>query len=230
MRSRSRWEITLVLAAVVFLAAYAVSILDTHLSPMERHMCNVVVWGTWALFTVDYVVEFRKSNNKRKWVIRHVLDFAAIILPMLHPLRLLRVVPMLRVLNRMTVASLRGRVAAYIVSASVLVGCTASLTCLDVERTAPGSNIHTFGDSAWWTISTMTTVGYGDHYPVTTEGRFIGAALMISGIALLGTVTATLASWITEQVKRDDDALLAEIRHLRRDIAKLQRQQENSRT
>lgn len=230
MRSRTRWEITLILAAVVFLAAYAVSILDTQLSPAERRACNVVVWGTWALFTVDYVVEFRKSNNKRKWVIRHLLDFAAIILPMLRPLRLLRVVPMLRVLNRMTVASLRGRVAAYIVSASVLVGFTASLTCLDVERNAPGSNIHTFGDSSWWTISTMTTVGYGDHFPVTTEGRFIGAALMISGIALLGTVTATLASWITEQVKRDDDILLAEIRTLRRDIAKLERQQANSRS
>lgn len=218
------------LAAVVFLAAYAVSILDTTLSPAERRLCNVVVWGTWALFTVDYVVEFRKSNNKRKWVVRHLLDFAAILLPMLRPLRLLRVVPMLRVLNRMTVASLRGRVAAYIVSASLLVGFTASLTCLDVERNAPGSNIHTFGDAAWWTIATMTTVGYGDHFPVTTEGRFIGAALMISGIALLGTVTATLASWITEQVKRDDDVLLSEIRSLRRDMAKLQRQQQNSQT
>lgn len=216
------------LAAVVFLAAYAVSILDTSLGRTERHLCDVVVWGTWGLFSVDYVVEYRKSNNKRKWVIRHLLDFAALILPMLRPLRLLRVVPMLRVLNRMTVASLRGRVAAYIVSASFLVGFTASLTCLDVERNAPGSNIHTFGDAAWWTISTMTTVGYGDHYPVTTEGHFIGAALMISGIALLGTVTATLASWITEQVKRDDDLLLAEIRSLRRDIAKLQRQHEHS--
>ncbi|GGB16426.1 voltage-gated potassium channel [Flexivirga endophytica] len=225
----SRWEFTLLLAAAAFLAAYAVPILDTGLAPAERHLCNAVEWLTWGLFVFDYVVEFRKSNNKRKWMIRHIVDFAALILPMLRPLRLLRIVPMLRVLNRMTVASLRGRVAAYIVATTFLVGFTASLTCLDVERYAPGSNIHTFGDSAWWTIATMTTVGYGDHYPVTTEGRFIGAALMISGIALLGTVTATLASWITEQVERDDDRLLSEIRSLRQDIAKLQRQQANSR-
>ncbi|GHB39141.1 potassium channel family protein [Flexivirga endophytica] len=229
MRSMSRWEFTLLLAAAAFLAAYAVPILDTGLAPAERHLCNAVEWLTWGLFVFDYVVEFRKSNNKRKWMIRHIVDFAALILPMLRPLRLLRIVPMLRVLNRMTVASLRGRVAAYIVATTFLVGFTASLTCLDVERYAPGSNIHTFGDSAWWTIATMTTVGYGDHYPVTTEGRFIGAALMISGIALLGTVTATLASWITEQVERDDDRLLSEIRSLRQDIAKLQRQQANSR-
>jgi voltage-gated potassium channel len=51
---------------------------------------------------------------------------------------------------------------------------------------------------------------------------------MISGIALLGTVTATLASWITEQVKRDEDMLLNEVRQLRKDIANLQRQQQNS--
>ena len=224
----SRWELTLLAAAAVFLSSYAVSILDTNLNAAERALCNVIEWGTWGLFVVDYVVEFRKSNNKHKWLARHVVDFAALMLPMLRPLRLLRIVPMLRVLNRMTVASMRGRVATYIISTTFLVGFTAALTCLDVERNAPGSNIHTFGDAAWWTIATMTTVGYGDHYPVTTEGRFIGAALMISGIALLGTVTATLASWITEQVKRDEDMLLKEVRQLRKEIANLQRQQQNS--
>lgn len=228
MRSMSRWELTLLAAAAVFLSSYAVSILDTNLNAAERALCNVIEWGTWGLFVVDYVVEFRKSNNKHKWLVRHIVDFAALILPMLRPLRLLRIVPMLRVLNRMTVASMRGRVATYIISTTFLVGFTAALTCLDVERNAPGSNIHTFGDAAWWTIATMTTVGYGDHYPVTTEGRFIGAALMISGIALLGTVTATLASWITEQVKRDEDLLLKEVRQLRKEIANLQRQQQNS--
>ncbi len=226
----SRWELALLVAAAAFLTAYAMPILDTGLSPSARALCNGIDWITWGMFVADYVVEFRKSSNKPRWLVRHVVDFVALLLAMLHPLRLLRIVPMLRVLNRMTVASLRGRVAAYIVAATFLVGCTAALTCLDVERNAPGSNIHTFGDAAWWTIATMTTVGYGDHYPVTTEGRFIGAALMVSGIALLGTVTATLASWITEQVKRgEDDTLLLEIRALRKEIAKLQRQQENSR-
>jgi voltage-gated potassium channel len=53
----------------------------------------------------------------------------------------------------------------------------------------------------WWACTTMTTVGYGDLYPVTTAGRFVGVGLMIGGIALLGTVTATFASWLLDAVR-----------------------------
>jgi voltage-gated potassium channel len=58
----------------------------------------------------------------------------------------------------------------------------------------PDANITDFGDAIWWAVTTMTTVGYGDRYPVTSAGRMVAFALMIGGIALLGTATATLAS------------------------------------
>ena len=55
-----------------------------------------------------------------------------------------------------------------------------------VESSAPGSKIHSIGDAFWWAIVTVTTLGYGDIYPVTLEGRIIAAALMFVGIAILG--------------------------------------------
>ena len=74
---------------------------------------------------------------------------------------------------------------------------------LDNERGKPGANIETFGDAVWWAMTTVTTVGYGDRYPVTGMGRVIAGAVMVAGIALLGTVTATLASWLIDQVRME---------------------------
>ena len=58
----------------------------------------------------------------------------------------------------------------------------------------------------WWACSTITTVGYGDMSPVSLTGRCVAVALMLGGIALLGTVTATLASWIVQRVAEEDIA------------------------
>jgi voltage-gated potassium channel len=96
----------------------------------------------------------------------------------------------------------RGQVVAYVVGTVALVGFVASLAVLDAERSAPDASITTFGDAVWWTITTISTVGYGDRYPVTPEGRVVAAGLMVAGIALLGVVTASIASWFVENLQR----------------------------
>jgi voltage-gated potassium channel len=87
-----------------------------------------------------------------------------------------------------------------------LIAFIAALAALEAERDADGALITSFGDAMWWACTTMTTVGYGDTYPVTTTGRFIGVGLMIGGIALLGTVTATFASWLVNAVRDEQEA------------------------
>jgi len=67
---------------------------------------------------------------------------------------------------------------------------------LDIERNAPGSNIHTPIDALWWGLVTVTTIGYGDKFPVTDEGRLIAGVLIIFGVAMISTLTATFAAWI----------------------------------
>lgn len=145
---------------------------------------------------------------------------------MLRPLRLLRLVKLLNVLNRHAGGSLRGRVAVYVAGSTALVLFVAALAMLDAERGADGTNIATFGDALWWATTTVTTVGYGDRFPVTETGRLVAGGLMVAGIALLGIVTASFASWLIERVqqveeqsqvatRRDVAALTAEVAALR---------------
>ena len=95
---------------------------------------------------------------------------------------------------------------------------------LDAERTAPGATITTFQDAAWWTLTTLTTVGYGDRYPVTGEGRLVAATLMIGGIALLGVVTGLIASWFVRMIEgsaRRADETVRELAELRDAVERL---------
>jgi voltage-gated potassium channel Kch len=119
---------------------------------------------------------------------------------------------------------LRGRVGIYVAGGASLLAFCAALAVLDAERSSPDANISDFGDAIWGSVTTMTTVGYGDHYPVTAAGRLVAFGLMIGGIALLGTVTATLASWLVETVaaeKEQAEDLQVTIRRLEDKIDRL---------
>ena len=69
-----------------------------------------------------------------------------------------------------------------------------SVAILQFESSDPNSNIKTAGDAIWWSYVTITTVGYGDKYTVTTEGRVIAAILMTVGVGIFGTFTAYISS------------------------------------
>jgi voltage-gated potassium channel len=83
---------------------------------------------------------------------------------------------------------------------AVLLIIFCSIGILQVEKD-PNSNIKTAEDAIWWAYVTITTVGYGDKFPVTTEGRLIAALLMTAGVGLFGTFTAYVASWFVEPMK-----------------------------
>jgi voltage-gated potassium channel len=101
----------------------------------------------------------------------------------------------------------------------------ASLAVFDKERYQSGATINSFGKAIWWSITTVTTVGYGDVYPVTNTGRVIAVLLMIGGISLVGVVTASLASWIIQSVAEEETAsqaaTAAHIDELRSEIREL---------
>lgn len=233
---REQWEAgsdgPLTAAAVMFLVAYAAPILRPELSSPLRTGCQIVTWAAWALFVVDYVARLALSRARTAFIRGNFLDLAVIALPLLRPLRMLRLVKLLSVLNRHAGGSLRGRVAVYVAGSTSLVLFVASLAVLEAERGAKGATISTFGDSMWWAVTTVTTVGYGDRYPVTGEGRFIAGGLMLAGIALLGIVTASLASWLIDKVREVEEqaqaathadltALTDEVRALRAELAAL---------
>jgi voltage-gated potassium channel len=202
---RSEWPLAAV--ALLFLGAYAWPILDEGLAHPWRLACLWVGYAAWAVFVIDFVGRIILADQRAEYVWRHLLDLAVIALPILRPLRLLRLVVMLRVLNRRAEGSLHGRIAIYVGGSAGLLLFCASLAILDAERHHAGANIANFGDALWWSAVTATTVGYGDRFPVTAQGRFIAVGLMIGGIALLGTVTASIASWLINRVRQENEAV-----------------------
>ena len=162
---------------------------------------------TYAVFVIDYLVRLMLAKPRAAWFRGHLLDLAIVVIPMLRALRLLRVLTAMTFGKQTAGTVLRSRIAIYGAGASLLVIYLCALAVLDVERGAPGANIETFGDAMWWAFVTVATVGYGDFYPVTALGRMWAVGLMAGGIAIVGTVTATVSSWVIEKAAlgRDDD-------------------------
>jgi voltage-gated potassium channel len=224
-RFERRTEWPLAGLALVFLVAYAWPILQPDLSPFWRHVCKATDYAIWVVFVVEFIARVALAERRVHYAVRHIPDVLMVALPMLRPLRLLRFLVLLRMINRRATASLHGRVIIYVIASAGLVLLISALAMLDAERHNPQANITTFGDALWWAAATMSTVGYGDRFPITGDGRYIAAGLMLAGIALLGVVTATLASWLIGQVRKieteEQVATRSDIDQLRADIARL---------
>lgn len=161
-----------------------------------------VNYAAWAAFAIDYGVRLYLVDDRLRFVRTHPLELLAVAVPAVRSVRVVAI------FSRITVVARRARSDRLLIStalvavAVVLVGAGA---VLDAERGAPGANIHTYGGAAWWAVTTVTTVGYGDEYPVTPEGQVIGGAVMVIGIGTMGTVTAALAYRFISSPETSDD-------------------------
>ncbi|MDO5729465.1 MAG: ion channel [Actinomycetaceae bacterium] len=200
-----RADVPLALVAVLFLVVYAAPIIDPALPHSVIRACQTATNVVWIIFALDYVVRLVIVSHRWSFIRYHLFDLAIVVLPFFQPLRLLRLVFLLRVLNRHAGQSLRGQISSYVIGSAAIITLVGALAELDVERGVPGAQITSFGEALWWAFVTITTVGYGDFAPVTPQGRLVATGMMIFGVALLGTVTATLASWLVENVKPEDE-------------------------
>ena len=219
---RTEWPLAAV--ALLFLALYSVQVLARP-HGAAADLVQVAMFATYFVFVADYLARLYLADPRLRWFFRHLFDLAIIVLPFLRPLRLLSLAVVIDVLQRAIGDNIRGRVMIYTAVGVLVMVYASSLAILDLERAQPHSSINDFGDAVWWSITTVTTVGYGDIYPVTGAGRFVAVALMVGGVSLLGVVTATLASWIVQRVAEEDNAsaaaTAAQIDELRDEIRKL---------
>ena len=142
-----RWERyaewPLAAAALLFLGLFSVQVLARP-QGREAYVLWLVSWIVWGLFIVDYVVRLYIASNRWHWFVRHLLDFGIVALPLVRPLRLLRLLVLIEVLQKAIVNAFRGRIVVYTVSGVLLLIYTSSLAVFDKERFLPGATINSF--------------------------------------------------------------------------------------
>lgn len=199
---------------VFFLSVYVIVALIATVCfklPTEvKRLLQDIDKGVCVVFFIDFLHRFFAAKSKKEYMKWGWIDLISSI-PMsaffqvgriFRIFQLLRVIRAIRELRLLSQHFFHNRVksafaSAAIIAFSMIVFC--AIAMLQVEHDAPDSKIKTAEDALWWAYVTITTVGYGDKVPVTTEGRMIAAMLMTVGVGLFGTFTAYVASWFVEK-------------------------------
>ena len=215
-------EIPLLIAGFLFLFSYSWQVLADP-SPEVYFAWEVVAIAVWVVFGIDYIVRLVLAKQRTRWFFRNIVDFIVLVMPALRPLRLVRLLFLVRVFRRNAPRLVRNRILAFASISTVLLVYIASLAVLEAERDF--GQISTFGDALWWALVTVTTVGYGDYTPVTVTGRTIAVGLMLGGVVLVGIIVGTLGSWIIQSVTDDTDEAIDEtteaVMQLKAEVAQL---------
>jgi voltage-gated potassium channel len=199
------------------------------LAEETRQILQYADTGICVIFLFDFIRDLVRAERPLEYMKWGWLDLVSSI-PMIgwarvgraarivRIFRVLRGVRSTRVLTRYVLGRRAESTLLAVVIVSMLFIFFSSIAILQVED-VEGSNIHTAEDALWWAFVTITTVGYGDRYPVTSEGRLIAASLMAAGVGLFGTLTAFVASWFLEpeekKVENELDDVRAELRAIR---------------
>ena len=196
-------ENALTLLALIYLAAFSYPAFVTEISNSTQIKLEIVQWVTWAIFALDLIIGLLTANDRKKYLKSHPLEILSVALPFLRPLRLLRVVSFGALVIQKVAVGKHLAITFKVFLFSVLIAYIAAVQITITERGVAGSNIKSFGDGLWWAVTTVTTVGYGDHFPTTTIGRFLAVGLMLVGISLMGVITASVAAWFVKMSQED---------------------------
>jgi voltage-gated potassium channel len=192
------WDEILTFLAVAFLFAFSYPAFNETISDSTNHYLGLIQWVCWFAFALDLIYGIWKAESKKEYLKRHPLELASVLLPFLRPLRLMRVISFGSLALQKVAIGRQFAITVKVAVSAVFISYIAAIQITISERTVEGSNIKTFSDGLWWAVTTVTTVGYGDRYPTTTEGRLLAVLLMITGISLVGVITASVAAWFVK--------------------------------
>lgn len=201
-------------------------------TPEERRIIGYADNVVCLLFFADFLHSLYRAPDRwayfRRW---GWLDLLSSV-PMVDALRLTRFARIFRIVRVLRGVRATRIIAGFLLAqreqsaflavslVSLLLVVAASIAILQFE-TGPDSNIRSAEDAIWWALTTITTVGYGDRYPLTTEGRAVASVLMVCGVGLFGTLSGFIASWF---LKPQEAAEAADLQALAREVAALRAQ------
>lgn len=223
-------DMAMIILSLVFLVVYSFQVImrdDAAFMGTFGDLLNVANDTIYYLFAIGLAWNLivilahpRGQRNWKNWWAENILGIIALIpaTAAARSLRLLRLVMVFRGLTQLVQSSV-SRMGLLVGSAMPIVAYISALAITDVEHDFvlanpdAGGNIHNVGEGLWYAVVTMSTVGYGDFFPHTLEGRLIGVATLASGIVLIATITAMVASNIIasgEKAKAEAEAKLKE--------------------
>jgi voltage-gated potassium channel len=196
----------------------AIEILSTDLEGNASIALVATLFVVWAVLLVEYLVRLVVTPDRRGYLRRRWVEPATVVVPVFQGWHLIGIEKMGLLLHEAELrveAILRHHSLFRVLIAALATLILGAWLVLLFERNAKGSNIHNYPDALWWGIVTVTTVGYGDRFPVTAGGRIVAVILMLVGIGLIGVLTATVASVF---IKEHTDANRREFRQGHEDL------------
>lgn len=222
-----RTSFAMVVLALVYLGIFTIQVLVVDLTAVQQ---DVLMWlsnGIWLVFVVDLAIRVGLAPRKVDYLVHHPIDVIAVVIPAFRALRVLRVITAGQWLVQRGARLAVGRTALAVCVAVVFLALLGSLSVLSAERGVTGANITDFGDALWWSAETISTVGYGDRFPVSFEGRIVAVGMMILGVSLLGVISAGLATTLLTRLRGEQES---EIQAVLRKLESLERQVEDLHT
>lgn len=222
--------LTPILLAMMLLSLLSVIVVlalaFANLNAETRYLLFMIDTSICIIFLIHFFVGLFKSSHKKEYLKRHWIDLIASI-PAVEAFRFARLFQILRVIRliRMTrslliplVTQRNQTTLAGLLVAMVTILTLSSVFMLIVENGVQGANIITAEDAIWWAIVTISTVGYGDYYPVTSSGHVIGAVVIICGVSFFGIISGYMASILIspgdhEQLEAYGNEMRADFEH-----------------
>ena len=202
---KKTWNWILTALAIAFLFGYSYPAFVPDVSPSFQSILDGIQWVSWIAFAADLLFGVYKSSDKVLFLKKHPLEILAVVLPFLRPLRLLRFISFGTLVFEKVNLGKSIAITIKVLVTALFLTYLAGIEITMAERGKPGATIEGIGDGFWWAITTLTTVGYGDIYPTTTEGRLIAVGLMVSGICVLGFISATVAAWFVKMTQDESE-------------------------
>lgn len=221
-------EIPTIFVALLFLA----SLLIPSAYPFSHSLkttFSILEVILWTLFAIEYLIRVIVAPNSWRFIKRHPIDLIIIIIPFSQGIwRSIRIIALSAYFIRKARNLFLTHNMIFLFFMTPLTLCVSGVLMYQAEVNAKGTNIKNFGDSLWLAITTMSTLGYGDRYPVTTNGKIIATLTIIVGVSLIGMLTAEIAVIFigsrAQEVIRDKenfDKVIKQIQSLEEEVRNL---------
>lgn len=213
----------MILFSLIFLFIFCSTNFHFKYAEQNETLFNIADNIIWIIFLADYIAMLLLSENKSHFLRTHIPQLIVVAIPFLRVLRLARLVVMLTNILGMMKSKILVSIPVYVFSSAALFVLIGASAIYDAEYQAEGSSIDSRRDAFWWAGALIFSYFYNETPPVTESGRLYGFLLTLCGLSIVGTITATFAGWLINQVREiesENEKILDKLESIEKKISK----------